>query len=161
MEKQNEKLKNELKTEQFPNGALVYIVDYTDEQENMYRLGKSDDMDKRKKIYNTHTIYKKKVVISQEVKCPLQYETCLKSMLYQYRIKDKKDFYECNIQIIKKAFANCDKSLKCMNQKGGGQYDDNNNNIIFEIFNKQIQKLNNIKNKKQNDINKYIQLLNE
>ena len=60
LEKQNNKLKNELKIEKYPNGSLVYIVDYTDEQENMYRLGKSDDMNKRKKIYNTHTIYKKK-----------------------------------------------------------------------------------------------------
>ena len=51
LEKQNEKLKNEIKTEKFPNGSLVYIVDYTDEQENTYRLGRSDDMNKRKKIY--------------------------------------------------------------------------------------------------------------
>ena len=47
LEKQNNKLKNELKIEKYPNGSLVYIVDYTDEQENMYRLGKSDDMNKR------------------------------------------------------------------------------------------------------------------
>ena len=60
LEKQNNKLKNELKIEKYPNGSMVYIVDYTDELENMYRLGKSDDMNKRKKIYNTHTIYKKK-----------------------------------------------------------------------------------------------------
>ena len=32
LEKQNDKLKNELKTEKYPNGSLVYIVDYTDEQ---------------------------------------------------------------------------------------------------------------------------------
>jgi prophage antirepressor-like protein len=98
LEKQNNKLNNELKIEKFPNGSLVYIVDYTDEQENMYRLGKSDNMDKRKKIYNTHTIYKKNIILMKEVLCPLQYETCLRSMLYNYRIKNRKDFFECNIQ---------------------------------------------------------------
>jgi hypothetical protein len=36
-------------------------------------------------------------------------------MLYNYRIKNKKDFYECDIKIIKKAF----KNIKCMNQTGG------------------------------------------
>ena len=36
LEKQNDKLKNELKTEKYPNGSLVYIVDYTDEQEKKF-----------------------------------------------------------------------------------------------------------------------------
>jgi len=121
LEKQNNKLKNELKIEKFPNGSLVYIVDYTDEQKNMYRLGKSDNMDKRKKIYNTHTIYKKNIILMKEVSCPLQYETCLRSMLYNYRIKNKKDFYDCDIKQIKKAFEKCDESIKCMNQTGGNQ----------------------------------------
>ena len=57
LEKQNDKLKNELKIEKYPNGSLVYIIDYTDEQTNMYRLGKSDNMKKRKQIYDTHTIF--------------------------------------------------------------------------------------------------------
>jgi hypothetical protein len=49
-----------LKTEKYPKGALVYIMDYTDEEDDTYRLGKSDDINHRKKIYDTHTIYKKK-----------------------------------------------------------------------------------------------------
>ena len=32
LEKQNNKLKNELKIELYPNGSLVYIIDYSDEQ---------------------------------------------------------------------------------------------------------------------------------
>lgn len=140
LEKQNNKLKNELKIEKFPNGALVYIVDYTDEQENMYRLGKSDDMKHRKKIYDTHTIFKKNIIVLKEISCPLQYETCLKSMLYNYRIKNKKDFYECDIEIIKKAFKNCDKSLKCMNQKAGGKKE-YNDDLIFSFIDKQKNKL--------------------
>jgi prophage antirepressor-like protein len=119
LEKQNNKLKNELKIETFPNGSLVYIVDYTDEEENMYRLGQSDDMEKRKKIYNTHTIYKKNIILIREVVCPLQYETCIRAMLYNYRIKKRKDFYQCDIKKIEKAFEKCDDSIKCMNQVGG------------------------------------------
>lgn len=127
LEKQNDKLKNELKTDKYPNGSLVYIVDYTDEQKNMYRLGKSDDMNKRKKIYDTHTIYKKKIILKKEVLCPLQYETCLRSMLYNYRIKNRKDFYECDIKKIRKAFKKCNDSIKCIEQTGGGKI------INFEI----------------------------
>ena len=73
--KRKQKTKD-LKTEKYPKGSLVYIMDYTDEEENMYRLGKSDDMENRKKIYDTHTIHKKGVIIMKEVKCPIQFETC-------------------------------------------------------------------------------------
>lgn len=157
LEKQNKILKNELKIEKFPNGSLVYIVDYTDELDNMYRLGKSDDMDNRKKIYDTHTIYKKKIILLKEVNCPLQYETCLKSMLYNYRIKNRKDFYECDINIIKKAFKNCDKSLKCMNLiQNGGNY----SNVPNDMINKEINLLTILKNQKIVALNKYLQLLN-
>jgi prophage antirepressor-like protein len=148
LEKQNGKLKNELKIENYPNGSLVYIVDYTDEQENIYRLGKTDNMTKRKKIYNTHTIYNKNIILRKEVSCPLQYETCLRSMLYNYRIKNRKDFYECDIKIIKKAIKKCDNSIKCMNQSGGG------NIINIEI--EQLKKKNEQLKKKLNKYNKIL-----
>ena len=130
---------------------LVYIVDYTDEQENMYRLGKTDDMKKRKKIYDTHTIYKKNVILMKEVSCPLQYETCMRSMLYNYRIKNRKDFYECDIKKIEKAFFKCDESIKCMNQNGGSK--------ILTIINFEIEKLNKKKEHIKLNLDKYNKLL--
>ena len=148
LEKQNNKLKNELKIEKYPNGSLVYIVDYTDEQENIYRLGKTDNMTKRKKIYNTHTIYNKNIILRKEVSCPLQYETCLRSMLYNYRIKNRKDFYECDIKKIEKAFEKCEDSIKCMNQTGG--------NIII---NNKIQQLKNKQEDIKIKINNYNKIL--
>jgi len=156
LEKQNDKLKNELKTEKYPNGSLVYIVDYTDEQKNMYRLGKSDDMNKRKKIYNTHTIYKKNIVLKKEVLCPLQYEICLRSMLYNYRIKNRKDFYECDIKKIEKAFEKCDDSIKCIEQTGGGEII---NNKILSIINLEIEQLKKKKKQKKIKLEKYNKLL--
>lgn len=152
LEKQNEKLKNELKIEKYPKGALVYIMDYTDEEEDTYRLGKSDDMEHRKKIYDTHTIYKKKVILIKEVSCPLQFETCLKSLLYNYRIKNKKDFYKCDIKKIEKAFKNCEDSINCMNQNGGNLNIDN-------IIQHKIIKLQNKITTKQNMIHKYNEIL--
>ena len=151
LEKENDKLKNELKTEKYPDGALVYIVDYTDEQPNIYRLGKTNNLNKRKKIYDTHTIYKKKIILKREVPCPIQYEICLRSMLYSYRIKNRKDFYECTAKKIEDAFENCDNSLKCMNQKGGS------NNVI----DMQINLLNEKLNKIQSKINKYDKKINK
>ena len=158
LEKQNEKLKNELKTEKYPKGALVYIMDYTDEEDDTYRLGKSDDINNRKKIYDTHTIYKKKVVLMKEVFCPLQFETCLKSLLYNYRIKNRKDFYKCDIRKIEKAFKNCEDSIQCMNQDGGDLKIINSN--VHDIIQFKINILYDKQIMKQNMIHTYDNLLN-
>ena len=51
-------------------------------------------MNKRIKIYNTHSIHKK-VVHYVEIKCPLQLESSIKSMLYKHKVKNKKEFFKC------------------------------------------------------------------
>ena len=56
-------------------------------------------------------------------------------MLYEYRYKNRKDFYICKLSVIKKAFNNCIKSIKNMNQVGGGINE-------IEILNNKINKLN-------------------
>jgi prophage antirepressor-like protein len=124
LEKQNKLMINDMKKEKYKNGALVYIVDYSDDnkyEKNVYRLGATDNMNKRKAIYDTHTLHKKPVVEKYFTEKPLQLESCIRSMLYDYRYKNKKDFYLCEIDIIKKAFKNCTKSIKNMNQLGGGK----------------------------------------
>lgn len=163
--KQNEEMKNDLKIDDYPNGALAYVLDYSDENEEVYRPGQTGDMTKRKKIYDTHMLHKKKVVYMMESKNPLQLEMCVRSMLYGYRYKNKKDFYMCSLETIKKAFSKCEKSIADMVQKGGSlnyvdleiekinkkiKYNDENlykEQIIIEDFRK---KLNNYsaKNKK-------------
>ena len=119
LENNNKHMKNDLKKEKFPEGGLVYIVDYTDEQENAYRLGSTDDMNKRKKIYDTHTLHKKPVVYKKEIQCPIKLEDCVRSLLYDYRYKNRKDFFICKLSKIKLAFKKCLSSMKCVNQNGG------------------------------------------
>jgi hypothetical protein len=113
-------------------------------------------MKKRKKLYNTHTIYKKKIILMKEVFCPLQYETCLRSMLYNYRIKNRKDFYECEFKKIEKAFEKCEDSIKCMNQNGG--YKIVNNNILI-IINYEIEQLKKKKEQIKLKLDNYNKLL--
>ena len=141
LEKENEKLKNELKTEKYPDGALIYFIDYTDEEENVYRLGQTNNLNHRKKIYDTHTINKKKVAFKEEVSCPIQYEICLKSMLYQYRIKNRKDFYKCHISKIEEAFEKCNNSITCMNQTGGNLFNTSMVDFFINTFNTELNKI--------------------
>lgn len=120
LEEQNEIYKKELKKDKYPDGSFVYVVNYSNKKINVYRIGITTDIKKRKASYDTHSIFKKEFVIIKKVNCPLKFETCLRSMLYDYRIKNGKDFFECDLNTIKKAFRECEKSLKCMSQNGGG-----------------------------------------
>ena len=107
-------------------------------------------MKARKSIYDTHTLYKKKVDDMFETDCPIQLEICIRSMLYNFRIKNKKDFYECEQEDIKKAFKNCVESFECMKKKKDLTFDKAINSLqertkplkkkITEMKNKKIKK---------------------
>ena len=123
LEKQNKLMINDMKKEKYPEGALVYILDYSDDDPNepgIFRLGKTDDLNKRKKIYDTHMLHNKPVLCKEFVEKPIPLESCIRSMLYEYRYKNKKDFYVCSEKYIKRAFTNCLRSLNNMKLQGGG-----------------------------------------
>ena len=126
LEKQNKLMIQDMKKEKYPDGALVYFLDYSNDdnyEKDVYRLGETDDLKKRKSIYDTHMLHKKPVVEKIFVENTVKFETCLRSMLYDYRYKNRKDFYLCDLSIIKKAVKNCKRSIQNMNQKGGGLSD--------------------------------------
>ena len=138
LENKNKLLQNDLKIEKFPEGGLVYIIEETDtDGEKYYRLGKTDDMNKRIKIHNTHSIHNKKVVHYTELHCPLQLETCIRSMLYKYRYKNKKDYFKCKFNKIIKAFDKCIERIKCVETQVGGS-------LIYKIlyYENKLNKLN-------------------
>ena len=121
LEIKNKLLENDLKLEKFPIGGIVYVIEEYDIDHNIYyKIGKTDDMNKRIKIYNTHSIHNKKVVHYIDINCPLQFETCVRSMLYKYRFKNKKDYYKCPLDKILKAFDECFKSINCVESQDGG-----------------------------------------
>jgi prophage antirepressor-like protein len=129
LETKNKLLQNDLKIEKFPEGAMVYITEEIDiDGETYYKLGKTDNMNKRIKIHNTHSIHNKKVVHYVELLCPLQLETCIRSMLYKYRYKNRKDYFNCSLNKVIKAFDKCMESIKCVESQEGGS------NSIYKII---------------------------
>jgi prophage antirepressor-like protein len=152
LEKKNSLLKNDLKLEKFPEGAMVYVIEDTDiDGEIYYRIGKTDNMNKRISVHNTHYIHNKKVVHHVELSCPLQLETCIRSMLYKYRYKNKKDYYKCKFNKIIKAFEECIGSIECVENHIGG-----NNNIDLQD-NTKIYKIKYFENK-LNEIYNFINM---
>jgi prophage antirepressor-like protein len=147
LDKQNKLLKTDMKKTKYPDGALVYIIDYSDEdinQPGIFRLGKTANLKKRKSIYDTHMLHNKKVVLKEQCANPLQLETCLRSMLYDYRYANRKDFYICSLGVIKKAFKKCTSAIKNMNQTGGGLVSVDNIKIQVTKIDKQIEKINKV-----------------
>jgi prophage antirepressor-like protein len=143
LESKNKLLQNDLKLEKFPDGAIVYVIEDIDTLgEIYYRIGKTDNMNKRITIHNTHSIHNKKVVHYVEILCPLQLETCIRSMLYKYRYKNKKDYFKCNLKKIIKAFDKCIESIKCVENQIGGD------NKIYTItyYKNKLKKIYNIIN---------------
>jgi prophage antirepressor-like protein len=151
LEKKTKNMETDLKNEKYPEGALVYIIDYSSEDttlEGIYRLGLTNNMKNRKQIYDTHTLHKKPIVLYENLDNPIRLEKCIQTMLYNYRYKNKKDFFVCKLAVIKKAFKSCLTSLKSMNdttQTGGG------NDMLIKLQNK-LTKL-------DKNINKYNKLL--
>jgi prophage antirepressor-like protein len=151
LEKKTKNMETDLKNEKYPEGALVYIIDYRDEDtalEGIYRLGLTNNMKNRKQIYDTHTLHKKPIVLYENVDNPIRLEKCMQTMLYNYRYKNKKDFFICSLTVIEKAFKSCLSTLKSMNdttQTGGG------NDMLIKLQNK-ITRL-------DKHINKYNKLL--
>ena len=83
LEKRSKIMANDMKKEKFPNGALVYIIDYSDEDttiDGIFKLGKTNNLKKRKSIYDTHMLHKKQVISKEFTEKPLQLENCIKSI---------------------------------------------------------------------------------
>lgn len=128
LEKQYKICTNDLKKEDYPDGGMVYAINHSDDYdgengEEIFRIGMTENMNSMKKIHNTHSLHNRKVEKWMETDDPRRFELCLKSMLFQKRYRDKKDFYICSLAYLKRAFAECVKKFKNMDkigQKGGG-----------------------------------------
>ena len=121
LEKSNETLQCDLKKEKYPKGAVVYAVEYIVNETKQYRIGMSTDFNKKKKQYNTHLPNNAKVVILKKTNHACKFEYCLKSQLYDFRIKNRKDFYKCSLKQLKKAFTNCELSISSNTVQKGGE----------------------------------------
>jgi hypothetical protein len=133
LEDENKLLKNNLRNDKYPDGGMVYVIDHSTDEKEIYRIGMTSDMNKRKKVHDTHTFDKKVVVYYKLAECPEGLEICIRAMLYQFRYKNRKDFYICSLDTIKSAFKNCIKSLNCVKsqaQSGGSMETIIDNEII-------------------------------
>lgn len=145
IQKEYEKIKNNLKKEKYPKGGLFYVIKTN--KDKILKIGISEKMNNRTGTYNTSIVDNVNVLYYIKVDCPTQLELCVKSLLYKYRYRNNREFYECTLDKIKDTVKKC---LKVMNDNNigknkcksipctqvGGYI--NNNNMINYLINKYI-----------------------
>lgn len=117
LEKQNETLKQNLKRDLYPKGGIFYVLEYEHNNKKYYRIGITKDVNKRLRSYDTANINRPKVAYHIQYKCPTKLERCVQAMLHDYRYQNKKDFYLCKLETIKKAVKKCINSLSACENK--------------------------------------------
>jgi len=108
---ENDKLRNNQRKIKFPKGGIVYIVQPIEykgtNDEDKYKIGKTDEMKIRKNPYNTPLANNIKIIYAIKVDDPHGVELCIKGALNKYRYRDKKEYYECQLKEIITAFQTC------------------------------------------------------
>jgi phage anti-repressor protein len=88
-------LENDLKKDIYPVGNYSYIIQEKDELgKTFFRIGQSGNLKDRMANHNSSSIHKK--IISFQIKTDnkLQFESCLRNSMYNFRYKSNKDYYK-------------------------------------------------------------------
>lgn len=98
------------KKEKHKVGGVIYIVEAMNKKdgENLYKLGKTGDLEKRLKTYNTGNANNVKILFKIYVNDINSVETCAKKALEKYEYIANKEVYEIDIDMIKIIVKKCD-----------------------------------------------------
>lgn len=144
---EKKRISDDCKKNHFPSGGIVYAINYSTKYEDIYRIGMTANMNKRKTIYDTHTLHNHKVVLIKKSNCPSRLESCIRAMLrkdkYYYDGVVQKDFYVCSLSKIKSSFDKCHKIIESIdNQCGGNNKDKYYTSRYDRFFNHMINDTN-------------------
>ena len=111
--KKIELLETDLKKENFPVGDYSYIIEEKDEVgETYFRIGQSKDLKTRMANHNSSSIHKKIVSFKIKTANKSQFESCLRSTMYNFRYKNNKDYYKMPNNMVEKAINVCKNIVK-------------------------------------------------
>jgi len=90
------------------NKGVIYVLQTDLDIENIYKIGKSKSFKNRIKTHNSSHINNVKIKLVFETDNIDAVEGCLKALLKQYQYKKKKEFYQVDLDLIKKLLKKCD-----------------------------------------------------
>lgn len=104
-------LENNQRKERYPEGGYVYIVKPVNLNDDLYKIGKTNDLNKRLSTYNTTVPDKVMVVDKLKVESPIAVEHCVKAYLYKYRYMNNKEYYNIDPETIMKIIKYCAETI--------------------------------------------------
>ena len=107
--------------------GTVYIIRSIKDINGIYRFGQTEDFNKRLANYNSANSDKMEVMYIYETKDSKKIQDCVIAQIKPLRYKKRKDFYEIDINVLKKIINDCTeltqkykKSLTKNNKQDGG-----------------------------------------
>lgn len=101
-------IKNNLKKPKEIIGGHVYILKAMNTtQKDMYKLGNSDDMKKRLRVYNTGNANNIEPLFVMKVDDINKVEGCIKNLAKEYQYKKNKEVYNIDFIFLKKLCIKC------------------------------------------------------
>jgi phage anti-repressor protein len=117
-------LENDLKKEIYPSGNYSYIFQEKDELgETFFRIGQSGNLKSRMANHNSSSIHKKIISFKIKTDNKLQFESCLRNSMFNFRYKNNKDYYKIPNDKVKEVIKICKNIVK--------NFKNNNNNNIM------------------------------
>jgi len=100
--------------------------------DNLYKLGKTKDLQKRLNTYNTSLADDLEVIFVYTTDNVDELEECVKMKMKNYQYRKYKEIYKVNIDIVKEIIDKCDKFN--LSFKGGKDKEIRNENIFMAIY---------------------------
>lgn len=107
----NKLISSSCKIDKYRDGGFVYIItlEYVNGKA-VYKLGSTDDLHERLRLYNIGRSIPLDYDFTLESKNPLCVENCARAILAPYKFMNSKDKFICELDQMKKALLNCNKT---------------------------------------------------
>jgi phage anti-repressor protein len=143
-------IKKNIKKETNIVGGHIYILKAMNTtQKDMYKLGNSDDMKKRLRVYNTGNANNIEPLFVMKVNDIIMVEGCIKNLAREYQYKKNKEVYNIDFEFLQKL------CIKCKNFINQLEKEFTNNNKSTK------SKLKTIKNNKDNITTKFYMIIDK
>ena len=94
-------------------GGHIYILKAMNtSQKNMFKLGNSDDMKKRLRVYNTGNANNIEPLFVMKVDDIIMVEGCVKNLAREWQYKKNKEVYNIDFDFLKKLCIKCKNFIK-------------------------------------------------
>ena len=113
--------------------ACVYILKSPKDIDGIYRFGQTETFKKRIQNYNSANSDKMEIVFVYETKDAKKIESCVISQIKEHRYKKRKDFYQIDINILKKLIKACDTLTLTFKKKIKESQDGGSSNLYLYI----------------------------